>query len=605
MLPAHYESENPLRRELLCFFQALLNSPTSQEFTQPYSSCDNELKIKQWAQHATSCARSFNLTASRHYDRHAAPSDAIYARFVTALDYITPVQILKLCEGFRVISKPNVYSELNSAHVQHGAGVRALMHGCRHGIIPTALSYRHTLHAPPAAQTARDSAVPFTVSRETAERFVQMMNRGRNAYSKEEEIVVWIDRAVKGLSVDGEWFVRGLLPYCLVPVAAAHSGQHDFKRPWIYLEWRLSTRAFSLKGLQARVNHSDVIQIALHAMFAPARMMEEYEYAQEMEAVVQDMYVFGMCAMAGKRTDAAERMLQTRQWDDYKVGLVTVFSLTCSEYEDDREARYGALEMTHKDPYACGLFTDELHVLLGSVGVRFGSPSSKVYGYKLVEGSFVMVQEKNDSAVICTRLPRAVMQQVRKEYEDVSIETVFRQEVEALAQKYDLRLTTENLKFQNANLLTVLACCDVRTQKGRQRRKGMDDADAALRKNTAVKCGVADESPSLCLRYDETKAAANICRRQRYSLCAWMQRVQKSQMRSDRMIASTLPKRKKSTFLEKRHRKKIWDTETLSREKGRYGVVVVYRRLGVAGMQHLVTDGRQMFCCEESMLQEA
>lgn len=167
------EGANELRKALLAFFRTL--NPNAEK---PDAA-------------VVAAAARFEAAAEKHYDALASQSNAIYARFVTLLSYVTVSQLRKVCERFRVNEWKHAYHQLNSVSVKSGAGVSALYHGCRAGIFPAALRYRHSPHdfehdprtytGKSGAQLNGDAAeVPghhehrCTVSKASSDRFVYL-----------------------------------------------------------------------------------------------------------------------------------------------------------------------------------------------------------------------------------------------------------------------------------------------------------------------------------------------------------------------------------------------------------------------------------------------
>eukprot|EP00177_Eucheuma_denticulatum_P001361 GFKZ01002475.1.p1 GENE.GFKZ01002475.1~~GFKZ01002475.1.p1 ORF type:complete len:619 (-),score=64.16 GFKZ01002475.1:551-2407(-) len=512
-------SMNPVRDAIVSFFESLLCAP---ETVHERSNSDNPLE--EWLTTVKAKTKSFHEVSEQHYDRVATRSDAVYARFISMLNIISVSQLLKLCEGFRRIPVNNAYESLNNARVAANEGIRTLAYGSRNGIMPVALSYRHSPHS---LTTTIKTVALATVDMETADRFKNLVRD-----SHDGEVVVWIDRAVKGLSVDGEWFVRGLLPYSLVPVVAAHRGPADWSRPWIYLEWRLSTRAFSTKGLVSISDPSDALVIVLQAMFAPGNMLRNYEYAEEMEEVILDMVLFGLCAIGGKPTEGHLREEDVLRWDDLKVTSAVALALSSFEFAGNKEAQFGTMAIDKRDPYDTGIFRCGLMAMLDTVGIRL-STDGVFEAFKMIDGKFVITKRDGDRHFVLMRVPGAALRSLAWNYGKISVADMLREEVESTAHRYDLRTTKRNVTFDSADELAVLSCCDVWSVKGVIQRRSCDDADATLPDGMAQRCGVRDSESTVECRFNARKARENVERRGRHSLAAWRRRVRKGETSED------------------------------------------------------------------------
>lgn len=533
---------SPVRSSLLHFFSAL------HAFDSP-SALTNHT-ANDAVKHA---AHNFRSVADVHFDTYATSSDAFYARFVTSLKVITPTQLGKLCAGFRLIQVSDGYTSLNRTCVQTGEGLRALFYGCEHGIIPTALSYRHnphTLSLPDAP------VITATVGKHTAERFQTLVNS--SDASIEDIAVVWIDRAVKGLSTDGEWFVRGLLPYCIALICPAYSDDSAFRRPWIWLEWKLSLRTHSSSQIVAVVDYRDILLIALQALYLPADILGDYEFASEMESVIQDMLCFGLSAAALNPMDGTARRDVLKQWSDYKVGYVMTLACTANEMGQSTFVKGGTFSVDGRDAYGCGLFADGICHMLNSYGmtirkgsVRTSPGSSILTMYKMVDEQFAFVkrllQDGREMMVVATRVPSSILTKVSTTTRGVNVGIAVEHEYFAIMERYDLILKDALIPaLNNLDALAVLACCDAEIQPPgpEKHTKSKDDLyidyfpHVRQKKSSPQHPSKNQEAPQfsrriasayskahLRLQFNGRKAETNCRRKHTFSLQAWINRL--------------------------------------------------------------------------------
>lgn len=525
---------NPLRAALLLFFDSLVG--------------DNiyERKDKHIDDSAVrKAASNFNAVAEQNFDKHASKSDAIYARFISLVDILTITELRKVCEGFRLVRCNNAYYDFNTAAVKHGEGIRALRYGCYHGIFPSALSYRHNPHTfIPAFDTenspdsgTQPTQVFATVDSATVQRFltVRLSKKSSGTTSSRQSAstsifttsgletekanvcVVWIDRAVRGLSVDGDWFVRGLLPYCLVPIAAAHEFGDDMLRPWIWLEWRFSTGTFSSEQISPSIFPQDIIHVALEAMFETAHMMETYEYRDEMEVVIADILAFALSNYLDRKPEqmAWSRHDLVATLSDYKIGLIVAFSLSASP----GDTRFGILRLQDTDPFGSGLFRYGIMHLLATAGAALPSKNG-FNGFSLIDGSVIATAERDGKIHIMTRLPERSFHLLKAQAGNGRIRRLLFSEVLSLEKRYDCRLQYNRHKFLPADELRVLASCDVEYYREKIRCVSKDDAMVMNEDQTC--------SMEVITKFNKRKAERNVNRKKSYSMRRWLEKLSKS-----------------------------------------------------------------------------
>lgn len=359
-----------------------------------------------------------------------------------------------------------------------------------------------------------------TVDRETAERFERsplLVDRSAGGGGADDgcagaggrETVVWIDRAVRGLSTDGDWFVRGLMPYCVVPIAVAHSGtQTDYRRPWIWLEWRLSSHSNFPRsgGIVGAVDPMEMVLIALQAMFLPHDMLANYEYASEMESVIRDMFFFGLAVTAGISTETDARKT-VALWSEYKIGITVL--LACRANEGNM--RNGAIRVDDRDPFRTGLFRAGLPMMLSTIGARIPSPPG-LHAYAIVGGGVVVAKEFGGRLALLTRLSADSLRGLLHIAESAQISGAL--QTEAALMRQNLGLDGMLPTFDHSDELVLLASCRVwLAPRGKRRERSVDDSEKPIARESEYE---------VAWQFDAHKAWLNSERKASYLMRQWL-----------------------------------------------------------------------------------
>ncbi len=472
---------NPLRSAILSFFSTLLVADDSSTDATILAQKDH-----------------FEAVAAEHYEQFASRSDAAYARIISLLDIITPGDLLKVCEGFRQVSLTDPYNALNATRPVFREGIRALRYGCAHGLEPCAISYRHSPHA-----------CGRTVSRAAAN---LLRTRLQDMPALCDEIdgtcVAWIDRAVKGLSSDGAWFLRGLLPYGVATVAVIHRGPPDLQRPWIWLEWRLSTRAMSAEGWLGVVGWREVLLIALQAMYEPGDMLSKYEYKDEMEAVILDIFAFGLAAMTQVRRD---RMTVVSGWSDYKVGLVVALAVHVSS----GDTKWSSIIVDDRNPYRNNLFVGGLTDILALAGAKMQLRLHDDFrAYALVGGNVAFMKRRGNDFSIATRMDSKLLARLKKMAGKGRIAQHLNCDLRSVSLYCDVNPDLPQHRFDAADELAVLASCHVSLcEHWESRTKTEHDiCNGTVAEGYVV---------AVSMDFDLRKAAQSARRKRSYSMKRW------------------------------------------------------------------------------------
>eukprot|EP00178_Gracilaria_changii_P000382 TRINITY_DN10476_c0_g1_i1.p1 TRINITY_DN10476_c0_g1~~TRINITY_DN10476_c0_g1_i1.p1 ORF type:complete len:582 (-),score=78.57 TRINITY_DN10476_c0_g1_i1:236-1981(-) len=464
---------NPVRSALVSFFKTLIAADPHAQYSTIFAA-----------------KRHFEAVASKHFDSCASRSDAIYARVISLLDELTPEDLFKVCEGFRQVSVTDLYNSLNAARPAFRAGVRALLYGCENGIEPCAVSYRHN-----------PDASGRTVSQITANRLHTLLTKEvEHYYVAENNCVVWIDRAVKGLSSDGAWFVRGLLPYAAVVVATVHACGADLQRPWIWLEWRMSM-LFTTKGPEA-VRFEEVLLIALQAMYLPGDVLQKYEYKDEMEDVILDMFLYGLALHTYRKKTVAD-------WSDYKVGLAVslAFSLLVGD------SKWSSVNVDDRNPFGSNLFTCGFANLLRYVGAEIAL-TDNARAFALVSGKVALVTMKHNQLKVVKRANKEFVARIERVVGKRRLAQHLKEQLRSVSVYCDVNAEFPQHEIETVDELAVLGSCEVTLHEYWRRRTKSDDdvRSATLAEDLVV---------TVKITFDVDKAVDSSRRKSTYNLKRW------------------------------------------------------------------------------------